>query len=146
MKFDQQFWTTKYEKGLTGWDIGYVSTPIKEFADTLPDKDIKILIPGGGNSYEAEYLHNQGFRNVFVADISKEPLRNIKKRVSDFPDDHLLHIDFFELRDRFDLIIEQTFFLCAQPRIAQGLCESDGFTSESSGFVGRIIIQHSTQC
>jgi hypothetical protein len=30
--------------------------PIKNYIDTLKDKDIAILIPGCGNTYEAAYL------------------------------------------------------------------------------------------
>lgn len=112
MKFDENFWTSKYDSKLTGWDVGYVSRPLKEYIDTLQDKNLKILIPGGGNSYEAEYLHNTGFNNVFVIDISKRPLENIKKRVPDFPENHLIHADFFKLEGQYDLILEQTFF-CA---------------------------------
>jgi hypothetical protein len=33
-----------------------VSLPIKAYIDTLKDKDIAILIPGCGNTYEAAYL------------------------------------------------------------------------------------------
>lgn len=30
--------------------------PLKVYFDQLTNKDLKILIPGGGNSHEAEYL------------------------------------------------------------------------------------------
>jgi len=63
-----------------GWDIGYPSTPIKEYADQLTDKSIQILIPGAGNAYEAEYLWKQGFSNVHILDISEIPLKEFKKR------------------------------------------------------------------
>lgn len=115
MKFNQQFWDEKYQKGLTGWDIGAVSTPIKEYIDQLEDKSIKILIPGGGNSYEAEYLFHNGFSNVYVMDISKEPLKNIKSRIPDFPSSHLLHQNFFTAEGQYDLIFEQTFFCAISP-------------------------------
>ena len=36
------------------------------------------------NAYEAEYLFNQGFKNVFVMDISALPLRNFKERNPNF--------------------------------------------------------------
>lgn len=117
MKFDENFWTSKYDSKLTGWDVGYVSRPLKEYIDTLQDKNLKILIPGGGNSYEAEYLHNTGFNNVFVIDISKRPLENIKKRVPDFPENHLIHADFFKLEGQYDLILEQTFFCALNPEL-----------------------------
>ena len=75
---DKEFWDNKYEANKTGWDIGYVSTPIKEYIDQVDNKELRILIPGAGNSYEAEYFHNQGFNNVTVVDISEQPLKNIK--------------------------------------------------------------------
>lgn len=112
---DFQYWNSRYESGNTGWDIGYVSLPLKEYIDQLPDKTIKILIPGAGNAYEAEYLHNRGFTDVTVLDISIKAIEQFKRRVTDFPSEKLLNMDFFGLNDTFDLILEQTFF-CALPK------------------------------
>lgn len=114
-KFDKAYWDNRYRENKTGWNIGYASTPIKEYIEQLHDKTISILIPGAGNSFEAELLWNKGFRNTFVLDIAKQPLENLKNRVKDFPNDHLLHQDFFELNNSFDLIIEQTFFCALSP-------------------------------
>lgn len=108
------FWSTRYKEKKTGWDIGYASKPIKEYIDQLSTKEIKILIPGAGNSYEAEYLYQSGFKNVTICDIAREPLNNFKRRLPQFPDDQILNQDFFELTGKFDLILEQTFF-CAIP-------------------------------
>lgn len=113
MDLDEKFWSAKYQSGQTGWDIGYVSTPLKEYIDQLSNKNLKILIPGGGNSYEAEYLFNKGFSNIYVIDISIIPLENLSDRLPAFPTENLLHQDFFKLEDTYDLILEQTFF-CAQ--------------------------------
>lgn len=114
VNLSKSFWENRYKNQSTGWDIGYVSTPLKEYIDQLTNKKIQILIPGGGNSYEAEYLHKQGFTNVTVIDIAKSPLENLKNRVSDFPERNLILGDFFELENSYELIIEQTFF-CALP-------------------------------
>lgn len=111
---DASFWKERYKKGKTGWDIGQVSTPLKAYIDQLTNKELKILIPGAGNSWEAEYLFQKGFQNIFVADLIKEPLENFSKRCPNFPREQILHIDFFEIEDQFDLILEQTFF-CALP-------------------------------
>lgn len=108
----REFWSGRYREKNTGWDIGAISTPIKEYIDQLPNKDIKILIPGAGNSYEAEYLFQNGFKNTFICDIASEPLINFKERVPEFPNEQILENDFFELQKNFDLILEQTFF-CA---------------------------------
>ncbi len=115
MFLNETFWNNKYKSEQTGWDIGFISTPLKKYFDQLTNKELKILIPGGGNSYEAEYLHNLGFKNVYVVDISATALANFQKRAPSFPNQCLINIDFFELNDSFDLIIEQTFFCAINP-------------------------------
>jgi len=117
MDLNKNFWDLRYQNNEIGWDIGYISTPLKKYIDQLTDKNIKILIPGGGNSYEAEYLNNLGFKNVFVIDISPTALTNLKNRVPDFPKNHLINIDFFKLNNSFDLILEQTFFCALTPKL-----------------------------
>lgn len=114
---DKNYWTTRYLQKETGWDVGEITKPLKEYIDQLNNKELKILIPGAGNAYEAEYLFKNGFKNVFVVDISDEPLKNIQQRVPDFPKQHLLLGDFFELDKTFDLIIEQTFFCALTPNL-----------------------------
>ena len=112
---EQNYWTQRYREENTGWDIGYPSTPLKEYIDQLKDKSITILIPGAGNAYEAEYLWKQGFKNVFVMDISEFPLKKFKERIPDFPKAQLLLADFFQHENQYDLILEQTFFCSFVP-------------------------------
>ena len=111
---NKDFWSQRYKEDQTGWDIGHISTPLKEYIDQLGNKDLKILIPGAGNSYEAEYLYDQGFNQVYVCDIAREPLENFRKRNPEFPENQMIESDFFEIDNDFDLILEQTFF-CAIP-------------------------------
>lgn len=112
---ESAYWQGRYEQQKTGWDIGYPSTPIKEYIDQLTDKSIRILIPGAGNAYEAEYLWKQGFTNVHVLDIAPAPLSALKKRLPDFPENQLMEGDFFTHEGNYDLIIEQTFFCSFYP-------------------------------
>ncbi len=123
MNFDEQYWTERYDAGKDGWDLGCISPPIKEYIDQLTNKDIKILIPGAGISHEAEYIHNQGFTNLYVCDISNVPLDNLKDRVTTFPVDNLIHGNFFEIQDEFDLVLEQTFFCALNPLLRQDYIE-----------------------
>ena len=116
MKHKKEYWDSKWEAQQTGWDIGYISTPIKEYIDQLTNKDLNIMIPGAGNSYEGEYLFKQGFENVSILDLSKVPFNNLKKRCPDFPNKSLIIGDFFEHQGIYDLIIEQTFFSSFQPK------------------------------
>lgn len=117
IKLDKEFWGNRYNTGETGWDIGYPSTPIKEYIDQLIDKSIKILIPGCGKAYEAEHLFKQGFKNVYLIDLTEQAFEALKKRVPDFPADHLIVGDFFEHQGQYDLIIEQTFFCAIDPKL-----------------------------
>ncbi|WP_298287710.1 methyltransferase domain-containing protein [uncultured Lutibacter sp.] len=119
IKLDKLYWEAKYEQQKTGWDIGYISTPIKEYIDQLKDKTIKILIPGGGNGYEAEYLLKSGFKNVNVLDIAAQPLKNLQKRSPNFSKNQLIQQDFFEHSKTYDLIIEQTFFCALDPALRE---------------------------
>ena len=84
---EQSYWTNRYKEKLTGWDIGYPSTPIKTYIDQLKDKNLKILIPGAGNGYEAEYIYKNDFENIYVLDISELPLSSFKQRNPEFPMD-----------------------------------------------------------
>ncbi|PKP13586.1 MAG: SAM-dependent methyltransferase [Bacteroidetes bacterium HGW-Bacteroidetes-3] len=114
-RFDKEFWESKYNAKETGWDIGHASTPLTTYFDQLFNKELKILIPGGGNCYEAEYLVEQGFKNIFVIDIAEQPLKNLKTRFPNFPDNHLIYGDFFNHEEQYDLIVEQTFFCALDP-------------------------------
>ena len=103
--------------------MGQVSPPLQAYVDQLPSRDIRILIPGAGNAYEAEYLHQQGFTQVYVVDLSPLPLQNLKQRCPDFPDEHLILGDFFALEPGYDLILEQTFFCALDPTLREAYVE-----------------------
>ena len=88
---------------------------IKEYIDQIEDKNVRILIPGAGNGYEAEYLFRKGFNHVFVLDISDNPLKTFAERVPEFPKSQLIQENFFTHKGEYDLIIEQTFFCSFLP-------------------------------
>ena len=110
-----EYWDKQFKEGKTGWDIGYVSPPIKAYIDQLTDKSLKILIPGAGNAWEVEYLFNNRFKNTFLLDFSKEGIRRFLDRCPAFPGNHILCEDFFEHDKKYDLILEQTFFSSFPP-------------------------------
>jgi len=115
-QLDAEYWNNRYLNNQFGWDLGEISTPLKTYFDQLNNKNLKILIPGAGNAYEAEYLVNNGFHNVYVCDLAPEPLKALKKRCPAIKDENLIHGDFFDLKNiSFDLIIEQTFFCALNP-------------------------------
>ena len=77
----KEYWSQRYVDDRTGWDLGAPSTPLITYFEQLRDKSIHILIPGAGNSYEAEYLFKNGYFNVDILDISDKPLIQISNRI-----------------------------------------------------------------
>lgn len=116
---DKSYWNGRYENNDTGWDIGFISPPLQEYINQLPNKQIAILIPGCGNAYEAEYLLQQGFTNITVIDIAPVAIEALRLKLNAFEGNQLRIIegDFFNLDESFDLIIEQTFFCALQPAL-----------------------------
>jgi SAM-dependent methyltransferase len=116
---NQHYWDLRYEQNQLGWDLGTVSPPLKSYFDQVEDKSLKILIPGGGNSYEAEYLMQQGFTDVTVVDVSGVVIGNLRRRFATYLDRGLtlVHQDFFEHGGQYDLIVEQTFFCALNPSL-----------------------------
>ena len=110
----QTFWDNQYQNNTIGWDLGTISPPIKSYIDTLKNKNIRILIPGCGNSYEAAYLLEQEFTNITVIDIAPTLVENLKNKFQNNHNINILLGNFFEHQGEYDLIIEQTFF-CALP-------------------------------
>lgn len=54
--FDAVFWDNRDHITDTDRDISEVAPPIKMYIDQIKNRNLKILIPGAGNSYKAEYL------------------------------------------------------------------------------------------
>ena len=81
------------------------------------------MIPGAGNSYEAEYLFRNGFSNVTVLDFSEKALENFSNRCPDFPEQQLIQMDFFHHQGTYDFIVEQTFFCALNPELRKSYVE-----------------------
>lgn len=117
---DDNFWSTRYIENSTGWDLGQVSPPIEAYIDQLTDKNISVLIPGCGNSHEAEHILSAGFKKVTLVDISEVLVDRLKikfeKEIADGRCE-VIHADFFDLKGTFNLVIEQTFFCAIDPSL-----------------------------
>lgn len=110
------FWDNRYLNNETGWDMHQVSPPLKSYIDSIKDKNLKILIPGCGNAYEAEYLLDNGFKNVTLIDISKIVTSRLKEKHKDEPI-NIINENFFNHDGKYDLILEQTFFCALDPSL-----------------------------
>ncbi|HEU5365832.1 MAG TPA: methyltransferase domain-containing protein [Hanamia sp.] len=117
-----QYWDNRYLNNETGWDMKQVSPPLKAYIDSLENKNLKIVIPGCGNAYEAEYLLEKGFKNVTLIDFSKVVTRRLKDKYKDKPIS-IVNENFFDHRGKYDLILEQTFFCALDPSLREKYVE-----------------------
>jgi methyl halide transferase len=125
MELDETYWSKRYEDNNAAWDIGDISTPLQQYINQLTDKNIAILIPGCGNSYEAAYLLQQGFANITLIDISTTLCKIIEYKFAAYLGNGLTIIcgDFFELQGQYDLIFEQTFLCALNPSLRKKYVE-----------------------
>lgn len=114
MELDDTYWSNRYEKDETGWDMQQASPPLKNYIDQLDNPGLSILIPGCGNAWEAEYLLQKGFQHITLLDISKVLVSKLSRKLAGYPV-RILHGDFFEHNEKYDLILEQTFFCALHP-------------------------------
>ncbi len=114
---DDTYWSNRYSKHSATWDTGQITPPLKEYVDQLTNKDIAILIPGCGNSYEAAYLLQLGFTNITLIDISTLLCQQLEEKLAPFlsPGFTIICGDFFIHEGQYDLIVEQTFFCAIEP-------------------------------
>lgn len=139
----EEFWSQRYKDGKTGWDLGIASPPLVAYFDQLENKEQRILIPGCGNAHEAEYLHKKGFNNVFLIDLSKEPLQNFLDRVDGFPKEHVICGDIFDHDEKYDLIIEQTLFCAIDPKLREKYIEQiSSILNKAGKYVGVLFDTH----
>lgn len=139
MNHNKEYWNKRYIDGLTQWDLGHPSRPIVEFYKSLSNKDLKILIPGAGNAYEAEFLWNRGFKNLFILDIAYTPLKDFKKRIQGFEDFRLIHSNYFKHTGEYDLIIEQTFFCALNPCLREQYATHTNKLLKPSGMIAGVL-------
>lgn len=117
LKLDAEYWSSRYDNGTSFWDLGEVSPPLKNYIDQLTDKNIRILIPGCGNTYEAGYLLKLGFSKITVIDIAPALVAQVKEKYKDNPQINIILGDFFKHEGQYDLILEQTFFCAIDPSL-----------------------------
>ena len=114
---DENFWSSRYEKGTTGWDIGYASPALYQYLCQIDTKSIDVLVPGAGNAYEVAAGWLLGFQNIHLLDISEIPIKEFLRKFSSFPFSQVHHEDFFEHQGCYDLVLEQTFFCALEPKL-----------------------------
>ena len=138
-RLNQDYWSKRYQMGTTNWDLGGPSRPIKEFTKSLRHKDAEILIPGAGNAYDAEFLWHEDFKNIFILDLVKAPLKQFKKRIPCIDNSRLIHSNYFAHTGQYDLIIEQTFFCALAPNLRRNYVDHTHQLLKPYGLVAGVL-------
>lgn len=113
-KLDAKYWDQRYVDETWGWDIGYASPALVDYASLYPN-ETSFFIPGCGHAYEGEWLWKNGYTNITLMDVSETARKNFLARVPDFPAEQFIVGDFFTHEQRYDIILEQTFFCALHP-------------------------------
>jgi len=137
LNLDGNYWSNRYDDGTAVWDLGEVSPPLKNYIDQLTDKNIRILIPGCGNTYEADHLLKLGFTDITVIDIAPALVAQLKEKYKDNQNIKIVLGDFFEHQGEYDLILEQTFFCALDPALRKGyVAKMDELLAPNGKLVG----------
>jgi SAM-dependent methyltransferase len=137
---DQNYWNSQYQSGTTNWDLGEVSPPLKSYFDQLTNKSISILIPGCGNAHEADYLLKLGFTNVTLIDIAPAVVEKLQLQYAGNPNIKIVLGDFFTHDEKYDLVVEQTFFCALPPSMRNQYAEKmNSILTENGKLVGLLF-------
>jgi len=112
------YWSQRYRENRTGWDLHVPNSGLVAAVKARLQPSARILIPGAGRGYEAEALWDAGYDEVYVCDWAEEAfeaLRSASQHDRVWLAKRLIVGDFFELDDKFDAIVEQTFFCALDP-------------------------------
>ncbi len=139
---DAKYWNNRYLQGNTPWDTGGPTPPLVSIFQTITQRDAAILIPGAGNAHEAIYLHEHGFNNVWVCDWAEAAIASFAEAHPDFPKHHLICSDFFLLEQKFDHIIEQTFFCALPPQLCPQYVKKTAALLHNEGCIQGVLFAH----
>ncbi len=120
---ETQYWDSRYKENDTPWDMHMISPPLQNYIDRLTDHNLSILIPGCGNAYEAAYLLEQGFRNITLIDISPTLTSALQSKYKGLPI-KIINGNFFDHHEKYDLILEQTFFCAIDPSLRKAYVDT----------------------
>jgi len=135
----KSFWNERWETGNTGWDLGAVSPPLAHYLSLHPPAEsCRILIPGCGNAYEADWLLEKGYRHITLTDIAPALCQRLAEKYRSEPDVHVICGDFFDLNGKFDLMLEQTFFCALQPTLREQYVDKTAALLETGGVLAGV--------
>ena len=111
LDLNKEYWDSRYKNRQTGWDIGYASPALIEYAETVIPKEASILIPGCGNAYEAKALLESGFGNITLLDIAPTLVHQVQKNFGEAAQVRVICQDFLSMEKNTIISSSRLFFV-----------------------------------
>ena len=114
------FWDDLYIKNKDKWNLKSVTPAFVDWEnENHKNRNINVCVPGCGKGSDALYFASLGY-NVYAIDFSKYAVNYLRKKSQSLNIDiNIIHADFFNIKenylDRFDLIVEYTFYCAFEP-------------------------------
>lgn len=89
-------WEASYAQGISPWDRGSVSPPLRHWFQTQGAPQGRVLVPGCGHGHEVAYLHAMG-AEAYGLDIAPTGLQGARQIHPEVPADRWLLADLFAL-------------------------------------------------
>ncbi|MCO5142494.1 MAG: TPMT family class I SAM-dependent methyltransferase [Oligoflexia bacterium] len=117
-------WNDHYLEGITPWDLQGPCPQILEFTkEPWFSSTASILLPGAGRGHDAIALASMG-HNVSAVDFAPGAIKALLQQAKEKKQNvHVFQRDFFSLsndpfhKERYDIIIEYTFFCAIDPKL-----------------------------
>lgn len=143
---DANYWEAKWQNLETGWDLGQSCPAIEAYIQHNQNLADKILIPGCGNAYEADFLWNLGYRNITVLDFAPKAADYLREKFNGKEGIEVICENFFDHSGRYDLILEQTFFCALPPLMRNNYAQKmHDLLNENGRLVGVLFDRKFTQ-
>jgi len=113
---DAGYWNQRYEVENTPWNLNSMSIPLNYLVKLYTRPNHSLLIPGAGMGHELNWLHEHGFTKAVALDWSSEAIESSKMQYPEIPQSAWIQGDFFEHDERYDCVLEQTFFCALAPK------------------------------
>lgn len=115
------FWTGRYQSGVTSWDHGEASPGLVDFLKTQSYRPGTVLVPGCGRGHDARVLAAAGF-DVIGLDVVPQAVEEARRLAqTEGMKVRFEAADFFDLppslRGHYDWLSEHTFFCAIDPAL-----------------------------
>lgn len=138
----ESYWTDKYDKKETGWDLGAPALGLLSLLPKLKLPTSRIIILGGGCGHDAALFAEHGHL-VTLVDVSAEAISKAKQTYGHYTNLTFIHADLFdlphEMYGQFDILIEHTCYCAINPSLRSDLVKQWRRLLHDKGFLFAIF-------